>query len=171
MDEIKRILELAGMAKPPTIVSSSTEKNGGINRKKANKMVDPKGWFKGSSSYYLNHQKESKSLRDYLALVEAEYVADAPYDSDSIKRDMLEIIEAHGEISLVDLIANTESLYPGVFDNTLGEQRKRIILNLVKDNPDKLEFSNGLLHWKGAGTPARLRVTPPSKADRWPRRR
>lgn len=167
MDEIKRILELAGMAKPPTIVSSSTGKGGAIDRKKANRMVDPKGWFKGSSSYYLNHQKESKSLKDYLALIEAEYVADAPFDSDSIKSDMLEIIEAYGEISLEDLVAHIERLYPDVFANTLAEQRKRIILILVKKNPDKLEFGDGMLRWKGS----KFQVKPPSKADRWPRRR
>ena len=40
---IKRILELSGKA--PTIVSASTEPDGGINRKTANRMVDPKGYF------------------------------------------------------------------------------------------------------------------------------
>lgn len=74
MDYLNRILELAGVKeeKPPTIVSSSTAKNGGIDRKKANRMVDPKGWFKGSSSYYLNHTKESVSIRDYLTIIESE---------------------------------------------------------------------------------------------------
>lgn len=152
MDDLIRMLELAGM-KPPTIVSSSTGKGGGINRKKANKMVDPKGWFKGSKSYYLNHQAESKSLKAYLALVEAGYERDAPVSIDAIRTDILEIIEAYGKISADDLMANMENLYPDVFENTLREQRIQIIRNMVKQQSDKIEFRDGMLYWKGAVHP------------------
>jgi len=78
MDDLNRILELAGVTedKPPTIVSASTAKNGGIDRKKANRMVDPKGWFKGSSSYYLNHTKgitEGFDISDVSKALNAEF--------------------------------------------------------------------------------------------------
>jgi hypothetical protein len=44
MSELIRLLELAGM-KAPTIVSASTEKDGGINRTTADRIIDPKGFF------------------------------------------------------------------------------------------------------------------------------
>jgi hypothetical protein len=43
MSDFTRLLELAGV-KWPTIVSA-TKSSGEIDRKKADKMVDPRGWF------------------------------------------------------------------------------------------------------------------------------
>ena len=54
---------MSGVAKGPTIVDASGPK--GINRKTANRMVDPKGYFKSKSFY-------EADFRSYLALVEKE---------------------------------------------------------------------------------------------------
>lgn len=58
--------------KAPTIVSASTEPDGGINRKTANKMVDPKGYFQknknqnfgGKGSFY-EHLKAVEKERAF----------------------------------------------------------------------------------------------------------
>lgn len=55
---------LSGVAKGPTIVDATGPD--GINRKTANRMVDPKGYFNKSKSFY------EADFRSYLALVEKE---------------------------------------------------------------------------------------------------
>lgn len=76
MSFISRILELAGIHQGPTIASASTAKNGGINRRTANRMVDPRGYFQknknknfhGKGSFYevLSKVETERSLYEFL---------------------------------------------------------------------------------------------------------
>jgi hypothetical protein len=61
MTSINRLLELSGIAKGPTI-ADATEASGHINRATANKMVDPRGYFK-SKSFYGKSVKEFSFLQ------------------------------------------------------------------------------------------------------------
>ena len=60
MDELRRILELSG-GKNVTI-AAATERGGNINRRKADRMLDPHDYF--------GKNKRHNHLREYLAQVE-----------------------------------------------------------------------------------------------------
>jgi hypothetical protein len=64
--KLSRILELSGV-KWPTIVSASTAKDGGIDRDKATRMVDPKGWLPAT-------KRKTKVFKEYLEAVIQESV-------------------------------------------------------------------------------------------------
>lgn len=72
MSSIDRLLELAGIAKGPTIVSA-TERSGNVNRKTADRILDPKGYFEKNKQKNFHGKSVNEvqhGLREYLAMVE-----------------------------------------------------------------------------------------------------
>ena len=65
---IDRLLELAGVAKGPTI-ASATERSGNINRTTADRIIDPRGYF--AKNKRKNRKVREDSVRHYLQVVES----------------------------------------------------------------------------------------------------
>jgi hypothetical protein len=65
-----RLLELAGV-KWPTIVSASTEKDGGINRKTADRMIDPHGYFAKNRSMMEDGWTQANNHENFADAAEA----------------------------------------------------------------------------------------------------
>jgi hypothetical protein len=60
--DLARLLELSGGVN--VTIAAATKKNGNIDRKKADRMIDPHGYFAKN--------KRKNRLREYLATVEAD---------------------------------------------------------------------------------------------------
>lgn len=68
MTDYQRLLELAGIAKGPTI-ADATERSGNINRTTSDRIIDPRGYF-AKNKRQLHKKVREDSLHRYLADVE-----------------------------------------------------------------------------------------------------
>ena len=67
MSEYHRLLELAGVAKGPTI-ADATERSGNINRTTSDRIIDPRGYFAKNKRKI--HKVHEDGVRRYLQVVE-----------------------------------------------------------------------------------------------------